>query len=137
MSAAIRTSALAKSTARTRRWSMWTWSWRKARSSDFSAPTEQERRPRCTCSPGSPGPPAVPFSYSATTSHRPASIRAEIGFLPDVPGFYEWMTAEQFLRFAGGLFGIRRQVLDERIGVLLDLAGLTDVKTRIGGTRVA
>jgi ABC-2 type transport system ATP-binding protein len=49
-----------------------------------------------------------------------------------VAGFYEWMTAEQFLRFAGGLFGVRRQVLDERLGVLLDLAGLTDVKTRIG-----
>jgi ABC-2 type transport system ATP-binding protein len=60
-------------------------------------------------------------------------VRAEIGFLPDVPGFYEWMTAEEFLRFAGGLFGIGRRSLDERVGVLLDLAGLTDVKTRIGG----
>jgi len=61
------------------------------------------------------------------------AVRAEIGFLPDVPGFYEWMTAEEFLRFAGGLFGIERRVLDQRVGVLLDLAGLTDVTTRIGG----
>ncbi|HEY5548844.1 MAG TPA: ABC transporter ATP-binding protein [Coriobacteriia bacterium] len=61
------------------------------------------------------------------------AMRAEIGFLPDVPGFYEWMTAEEFLRFAGGLFGIDRRLLDERVGVLLDLAGLTDVTTRIGG----
>src|SRR5450759_1277482 len=60
-------------------------------------------------------------------------VRAEIGFLPDVPGFYEWMTAEEFLRFAGGLFGISRRVLDERLGMLLDLAGLSDVKTKIGG----
>src|SRR5471030_2584803 len=36
------------------------------------------------------------------------SVRAEIGFLPDVPGFYEWMRAEEFLRFAGELFGIGR-----------------------------
>jgi ABC-2 type transport system ATP-binding protein len=61
------------------------------------------------------------------------SVRAQIGFLPDVPGFYEWMTAEEFLRFAGGLFGIGRRVLDERLGVLLDLAGLGDVNTKIGG----
>ena len=61
------------------------------------------------------------------------SVRAQIGFLPDVPGFYAWMTAEEFLRFAGGLFGIGRRVLDERLGVLLDLAGLSDVDTEIGG----
>jgi ABC-2 type transport system ATP-binding protein len=61
------------------------------------------------------------------------AVRAQIGFLPDVPGFYEWMTAQELLRFAGGLFGIGRRVLDERLGVLLDLAGLSDVKTKIGG----
>jgi ABC-2 type transport system ATP-binding protein len=61
------------------------------------------------------------------------SMRAEIGVLPDVPGFYEWMTAEEFLRFAGRLFGIGRGVLDDRVGVLLDLAGLSDVDTKIGG----
>lgn len=61
------------------------------------------------------------------------AVRSEIGFLPDVPGFYEWMTAEEFLRFAGGLFGVERRVLDDRVGVLLELAGLTDVATRIGG----
>src|SRR5450631_2146886 len=60
-------------------------------------------------------------------------MRAEIGVLPDFPGFYEWMTAEELMRFAGRLFGIGRGVLDDRVGVLLDLAGLTDVDTRIGG----
>jgi ABC-2 type transport system ATP-binding protein len=61
------------------------------------------------------------------------SVRAEIGVLPDVPGFYDWMTAEEFMRFAGRLFGIGRRVLDERVGVLLDLAGLSDVDTKLGG----
>jgi ABC-2 type transport system ATP-binding protein len=60
-------------------------------------------------------------------------VRAKIGFLPDVPGFYDWMTAPEFLRFAGGLFGLSGTVLAQRIGVLLDLAGLADVKGRIGG----
>ena len=61
------------------------------------------------------------------------SIRARIGFLPDVPGFYDWMTAEEFLRFVGRLFAIDRRTLDERVGMLLGLAGLTDVTTSIGG----
>lgn len=61
------------------------------------------------------------------------SARAHVGFLPDVPGFYPQMTAEEFLRFAGALFGIDRTTLDERIPVLLDLAGLAGVKARVGG----
>jgi ABC-2 type transport system ATP-binding protein len=61
------------------------------------------------------------------------AVRAEIGFLPDVPGFYDWMTAEELLRFAGGLFGIAKRTLDERVRVLLDMAGLAGVTTRVGG----
>jgi ABC-2 type transport system ATP-binding protein len=61
------------------------------------------------------------------------AIRRRIGFLPDVPGFYDWMTAPEFLRFAGGLFGLERRQLDERVEMLLDLAGLSGVTTRVGG----
>jgi len=60
-------------------------------------------------------------------------VRAEIGFLPDVPGFYDWMTAREFLTFAGSLFGIGGELLAERADALLDLAGLAGVGTRIGG----
>lgn len=60
-------------------------------------------------------------------------VRAEVGFLPDVPGFYDWMTAEDFLRFAGSLFGLRGTLLDQRVAMLLDLAGLTGVTSRVGG----
>jgi len=61
------------------------------------------------------------------------AVRAEIGFLPDVPGYYDWMTAEEFLRFAGALFGLRGSSLDDRVTMLLDLAGLTGVTTKVGG----
>lgn len=61
------------------------------------------------------------------------ATRRSMGFLPDVPGFYPWMSAEEFLRFAGGLFGITGRALDERVGVLLRLAGLDGVDTRVGG----
>jgi len=71
------------------------------------------------------------FGRDVAMSDNP--VRAVIGYLPDVPGFYEWMTAENFLRFAGGLFGIEQDVMDTRVKMLLDLAGLSDVTTKIGG----
>ena len=61
------------------------------------------------------------------------AVRTELGFLPDVPGFYDWMVADEFLRFAGELFGLDKTVLDSRVEMLLDLAGLTGVTTKIGG----
>lgn len=60
-------------------------------------------------------------------------VRSLIGYLPDVPGYYPWMTAEEFLRFSGRLFGISGRVLDERVEALLDMAGLSDVTQRLGG----
>jgi ABC-2 type transport system ATP-binding protein len=60
-------------------------------------------------------------------------VRHAIGFLPDVPGFYPWMTARDFMRLAGRLFGIDRSTLESRTESLLGMAGLAGVKTRIGG----
>ena len=61
------------------------------------------------------------------------AVRARIGFLPDVPGFYPWMTAREYLKFAGRLFGIDQATLDARATALLEMAGLASVTTRIGG----
>lgn len=64
--------------------------------------------------------------------HDPV-ISEQIGFLPDVPGFYDWMTAADFLRFSGSLFGLKGPVLGKRVDTLLGLSGLEQVTTRIGG----
>ncbi len=61
------------------------------------------------------------------------AVHGLIGYLPDVPGFYGWMTAPEFLRLSGKLFGLGGTILDERIGALLELAGLTGVDARISG----
>ena len=61
------------------------------------------------------------------------AVRHQIGYLPDVPGFPAWMTAPEFLRFAGSLFGIDKATLDSRVDSLLELAGLTGVNHKIGG----
>lgn len=60
-------------------------------------------------------------------------VRSLIGFLPDVPGYYPWMTAEEFLRFSGRLFGVKEPVLDDRVASLLAMAGLEGVRQRVGG----
>lgn len=59
--------------------------------------------------------------------------RSMVGFLPDVPGFYPWMTGVEFLRFSGGLFGLSRAELDARVPPLLDMAGLDGLTARVGG----
>lgn len=61
------------------------------------------------------------------------AVRAQLGFLPDVPAFYEWMTAPELMRFVGGLFGLEHRILNQRTAMLLDIAGLAGVTTRIGG----
>jgi len=60
-------------------------------------------------------------------------VRGRIGYLPDVPGFYPWMTARELLRFAGRLFGLSGRTLEQRVAALLDLAGLAGVDNRVGG----
>jgi len=61
------------------------------------------------------------------------TVRSRIGFLPDVPGFYPWMTAREYLEFAGRLFGLDHATLDARATALLEMAGLASVTTRVGG----
>jgi ABC-2 type transport system ATP-binding protein len=81
---------------------------------------------------------ARPTSGSATIFGRDATsdadaVHAMIGYLPDVPGFYKWMTATEYLELSAKLFGLPSGVRGERIKTLLDLAGLEGVTTRIGG----
>jgi ABC-2 type transport system ATP-binding protein len=61
------------------------------------------------------------------------AVRARIGFLPDVPGFYPWMRAREYLELAGRLFGLDRATLDARADALLEMAGLSSVGTRVAG----
>jgi ABC-2 type transport system ATP-binding protein len=58
--------------------------------------------------------------------------RKDIGFLPDVPNFYNWMSPTQFLKFTGELFAIDKRLLNARVEELLNLVGLGGVKKKIG-----
>ena len=66
-------------------------------------------------------------------SRAPHKVRAQIGFLPDVPGLYPWMTAREYLHLVGRLFALDAATIAERTDALLDMAGLASVTTQIGG----
>ncbi|TSA36015.1 MAG: ABC transporter ATP-binding protein [Verrucomicrobiaceae bacterium] len=60
--------------------------------------------------------------------------RAEVGFLPENPYFYKFLSAEETLRFYGKICGLRSKELDARIHELIELVGLQDARhRRIGG----
>lgn len=63
-----------------------------------------------------------------------ASNRKEIGFLPENPYFYKFLTGEETVRFYGRLCGLRGRALRERTAELLELTGLTEAaQRRLGG----
>ncbi len=56
-----------------------------------------------------------------------------IGYLPDVPEFYSFMTAKEYLRFCGEITGLDRREIEERAEELLTLVGLGKETHRIKG----
>jgi len=67
----------------------------------------------------------VVYGQTATNRH--------IGYLPDVPEFYPFMTAEEYLGYCGEITGMKKSEHRERCKELLDLVGLGDEKHRIKG----
>jgi ABC-2 type transport system ATP-binding protein len=66
------------------------------------------------------------------TYGQPATNRY-IGFLPDVPAFYSFMTAEEYLRFCCEISGMQKSEYERRCKELLELVGLGNEKHRIKG----
>ena len=56
-----------------------------------------------------------------------------IGYLPDVPEFYPFMTAADYLRFCGEISGMAKADIGPRSRELLALVGLQNEKHRIRG----
>lgn len=60
--------------------------------------------------------------------------REAVGFLPENPYFYKYLTGRETLRFYGKLCGLRGARLRERVAELLDLVSLTSAADRrLGG----
>ena len=68
-----------------------------------------------------------PTSGHAEILGRPAgdlAVRRRIGYLPEHPYFYDYLTAEELLAYFAGLFGINGQERTRRVSALLDEVGL-------------
>ena len=66
-------------------------------------------------------------AYGQTTTNQ------YIGYLPDVPEFYPFMTAREYLGFCGEITGMTKKEYGERSEELLELVGLAGEKHRIKG----
>lgn len=67
----------------------------------------------------------VVYGQTATNRH--------IGYLPDVPEYYSFMTPMEYLIFCGEITGMKKAELVARSKELLELVGLGEEKHRIKG----
>lgn len=68
-----------------------------------------------------------PVTFGATKTNR------YTGYLPDVPQFYDYMTAREYLMLCGEITGLGKGERIKRVDEMLRLVHLFGVKTRIGG----
>ncbi|MCL6458618.1 MAG: ABC transporter ATP-binding protein [Gorillibacterium sp.] len=67
-------------------------------------------------------------------SQSDRDIRQHIGYMPQLPVFFNWMTGREFLYFAGRLFNLEKKELVSRTDELLKLMGIYEARNRrIGG----
>ena len=66
-------------------------------------------------------------------SQNGVDIRSKIGYLPQHPAFYGWMTGKEFLVYVGRLANLTKLEAEKRADHLLEQVGISDAKNkRIG-----
>ena len=63
-------------------------------------------------------------------SGRSLQLRSKVGYLPESPAFYGWMTGREFLCFTGELYGLGSAAAKSRAGELLEQVNLTEAADR-------
>ncbi len=58
------------------------------------------------------------------------ATHSRLGYLPEAPYFYDYLTAEEFLEFYGKLAGMSRDAIQSRISILLEQVGLQEAQHR-------
>lgn len=56
------------------------------------------------------------------------AAKAKLGFLPESPYFYDYLTSQEFLSFYGHLFGLWGASLNKRVDELLELVSMTHAR---------
>ena len=62
------------------------------------------------------------------------SLQSKIGYLPEEPAFYNWMTGREYLTFVGQIFSLSPRDIVKRCDELLELVDLSrDASRRVSG----
>lgn len=62
------------------------------------------------------------------------NVRKVIGYCPQIPAFYDYMTAKEWMSFVGGMFDLDKKTIASKTEELLKLCGIWEAKDRkIGG----
>jgi ABC-2 type transport system ATP-binding protein len=74
-----------------------------------------------------------PSSGEASIMGQPTGsllARKQVGYLPENPAFYDFLTAEEYLDFVGQTYGMSKELLERRKGEVLALLELTEARKR-------
>ncbi|WP_054710254.1 ABC transporter ATP-binding protein [Bacillus sp. JCM 19041] len=67
-----------------------------------------------------------PSAGQMVSSDTEKDLRKAIGFLPQYPAFHDWMTACEYLVYAGELSGVAKGIVNDKAKQLLKRVGLAD-----------
>ncbi|MCA6214269.1 MAG: type transport system ATP-binding protein [Thermococcaceae archaeon] len=64
----------------------------------------------------------------------PTKVKEVVGFVPETPVLYESLTPEEFFNFVGGVRGIAKEKLEERVNYLVKAFGIEEYLHQFIGT---
>ena len=74
-----------------------------------------------------------PSSGDASIMGHPtgsALARKQVGYLPENPAFYDFLTAEEYLDFVGNIYGMSKELIERRKDEVLVLLELAEARKR-------
>ncbi len=73
------------------------------------------------------------FVHGEMVSYGQNKTNQYIGYLPDVPEFYNFMTPKEYLTLCGEITGLSKIEIQTQVNKLLELVGLSNANKRIQG----
>lgn len=66
--------------------------------------------------------------YDVVTDRN--KVTSEVGYCPQIPAFYNYMTATEWMHWVGRLYGLDKRTIAQRTDELLELCGINEARNR-------
>jgi ABC-2 type transport system ATP-binding protein len=66
--------------------------------------------------------------YDVVTDRN--KVTSEVGYCPQIPAFYNYMTATEWMHWVGRLYGLDKHTITQRTDELLELCGINEARNR-------